>query len=341
MRPAVWTCGTLLHILELAFFASLFHAPVILAKDHFSVHPSSIGEPVAAGQFKLLDEPSGVAALDERTLMVVEDEAHTALRRLSMTSRTLTEFSFEETDQLSAKGVVRRMLMGPLDDLEGIARESSDRFFIIASHEDANLGTRPEREKIALLSRDGDDIISAFMRRDLFDQMEKHYPSLDDALGKKKNTLNIEGLAYDRHRQRLLIGLRSPLLDKKTIIVSLNNAADYLQGEEPEFAPRLILLDLDKQGIRAISYDDISDKLIIVSADDGKGKGDTSLWTLDAEELHSPVRHISDDDRLFEDVEGVTPVAGGVLFIKDRNGKKKKRSDSWFVLERYQIGLDS
>ena len=319
----------------------LAHAPLILAKEKARVHPLSIGKPVAAGQFDLLDEPSGVAALDESTLLVIEDEAHTALRRLSLTSRTLAEFSFSEADQLSSKGFIQRLLLGPLEDLEGIARESSDRFFIIASHEDANLGTRPEREKIALLSRNGDDIISASMRRDLFDQMSKHYPALGDAMGKKKNTLNIEGLAFDRHRQRLLIGFRSPLLDKQSIIVSLNNAVDYLQGDDPEFAPTLNLLDLDKQGVRAMSYDDATDTLIIVSARESKGKRGVNLWTLDAEALHSPVRHDSDDKSLFEDVEGLTPIAGGVLFMKDKNGKKKKRDDTWFVLERSQIGLDS
>lgn len=330
-----------LRIAALALVLSLVQSPFLLAKEDIRKHPLSIGKPVAAGGFDLLVEPSGVTALDDNTLLVVEDEMYTALRRLSLTSSSLAEFSFEEADQLSGKSFFQRQLLGPLDDLEAIARESSERFFIIASHEDANLGTRPGREKIALLHRQGNDITSASMRRDLFDQMVKYYPLLRDVLGKKKNTLNIEGMALDRRRQRLLIGFRSPLLDKQSIIVSLNNPVDYLHGEDPEFAPALKLLKLSKHGIRAMSYDDLSDRLLIVSAGESKGNRGAYLWTLSAEELHSPIRHVSDDKKLFENVEGLTTVAGGVLFIKDRNGKKKKADDAWFVLERSQIGLDS
>jgi len=328
-----------LRIAAVIVLMSLLHPQVVTASDEARVHPLSIGNPVAAGRFRLLVEPSGVTALDDSTLLVVEDEAHRALRRLSVTSRSLAEFSFDEADQRSAKGFLQRQLLGPLDDLEGIARVSSERFFAIGSHEDANLGNRPGREKLVLLDRQGDDITRALMRRDLFDQMVAQYPVLNEALGKKKNTLNIEALAYDRRRHRLLIGLRSPLLKKRSIIIVLNNPVNYLQGEDPEFAATPTLLDLDRHGIRAMSYDDTSDKLLIVTAGESKGHRGTNLWTLPAEGLHSPIRHVSDDKKLFEDVEGLTTIAGGVIFVKDRNGKKKKADDAWFVLNRTQIGL--
>ena len=328
-----------LRIAAVTVVMSLLHPHVVMANDSARVHPLPIGNPVATGRFELIVEPSGVTALDDNTLIVVEDEAHRALRRLSVTSRSLRDFSFEEADQRSAKGFIQRQLLGPLDDLEGIARVSSERFFAIASHEDANLGTRPGREKLVLFDRQGDDITRVLMRRDLFDQMVAQYPVLNEALGKKKNTLNIEALAYDRRRHRLLIGFRSPMLKKRSIMIVLNNPVSYLQGEDPEFASTPTLLDLDRHGIRAMSYDDTSDKLLIVTAGESKGHRGSNLWTLPAEELHSPTRHVSDDKKLFEDVEGLTTIAGGVIFLKDRNGKKKKADDAWFVLERSQIGL--
>jgi hypothetical protein len=74
--------------------------------------------------------------------------------------------------------------------------------------------------------------------------------------GKKKQELNIEGLAWDAKRGRLLLGLRAPLDGKQAMLVPLRLrdanaafAAANLAVEEP------IRLDLGGAGVRAIGAD--------------------------------------------------------------------------------------
>src|SRR5579884_560796 len=71
----------------------------------------------------------------------------------------------------------------------------------------------------------------------------------------KKGGINIEGLAYDRDGNRLLVGLRSPLYDDKACLlpVKVDPAKEFspenLILEDP------IVLQIQKKGIRSIQYE--------------------------------------------------------------------------------------
>lgn len=305
-------------------------------------HGASIGDPALKGRFTTIREPSGVTMLDAQTLIVVEDEASHALRRLEVSASDPLHFRFQEFDQRPAKGFIQRQQIGPLDDLEGIARVSSNQYIIIGSHENASRGKLPAREKIVLLTRDGADVTSTAIRYDLFDQLAKRYPELAKIVeGSKKggkNALNIEAIAFDRKRQVLQIGLRAPLLDNNAIVISLDNSIDYLEGAEPEFSSTLRTIDLGKNGIRAMAYDDLSDTYFIIGKQESGGKNRSTLWTLSATLNTVPVRYESDKKSLFDDVEGLSPISGGVLFVRD-NGGKVNNDDQWFILTRSQLGL--
>ena len=62
--------------------------------------------------------------------------------------------------------------------------------------------------------------------------------------------LNIEGLAATPDG-RLLIGLRSPLVDRRAVVISLNNPDDVIHGRRAELGLP-VTLDLDGRGIRSI-----------------------------------------------------------------------------------------
>lgn len=314
------------------------------AAANSSRHTAVVGEPIAKGEFKRMREPSGVIALDNETLIVIEDEASRALWRLRLSSDGSSNPIFEEFVQPPAKGFIARLRLAPLDDLEGIARISSNQFFIIGSHENASRGAHPAREKIALLTRDGSDIVRAEMRRDLFDQISRQYPELAELVkGSKKGknrAMNIEALAFDRKRHKLLIGLRTPLINNSAIVISLANPIDYIEGSAPKFTDPLITIDLNGDGIRAMAYDDHTDKLIIVSKKESGGKNRSTLWSLAATLDEDATSYRSDDKNLFKDVEGLTPIAEGVLFVRDGGGAtNKKGDDHWFILKREQLGL--
>ena len=328
--------------LRFALLGASFSCPPAWAAE--PSRPEAIGEPTSRGRFATLREPSGVTALDARTLMVVEDEPDRALRRLEVLSGDPANFRFREFDQAPDTAASSSRRVAPLDDLEGIARVSSERFFVIGSHRDAGRGTRPDRQKLALLTRDGDDITSTAMRRDLFDRMTSRYAKLaavlDGGSKGKRRALNIEAIAFDRRRQVLHVGLRTPLLNDDAVIVSLTNAVDYALGADPAFASEPTVIDLESGGIRAMAYDDRSDTLLIVSERESGRGGATALWRLGAAMGSVAVRYESEDEDLFEDVEGLTPLAEGVLFVRDKGDKGREDDEHWFMLERFQLGLD-
>lgn len=293
--------------------------------------------------FELLKEPSGVIALDDETLFVIEDESQRALRRLQI-QRDANSLHFEEFAQTLGETVFERLKLHPLDDLEGIARLSDTRFFVIGSHENASRSKQPEREKLVLFTRDNDMLRDVKVRRDLYDRLSATYPELAGKFDKRKNRnlnqLNIEALAYDRKRDQLLVGLRTPLLGNKAVIVRILNPERYLDGAKVRFSPDLQLIDLNKGGIRAMAYDDLTDKLLIVSKRETGKKQRSLLWTLAADGSDTPNRIKHFRKKQFDDVEGLTPLGNQILFVRDYSNDRSKHGDHWFTFERSSIFSD-
>jgi pSer/pThr/pTyr-binding forkhead associated (FHA) protein len=105
--------------------------------------------------------------------------------------------------------------------------------------------------------------------------------------------LNVEGLAWDKLRDRLVVGLRS-LVGAQAVLVPLRLKdprgvfnADNLMVENP----RVIFLQLGGQGVRDITYDaHLKSFLIISGAPEGVEKAEFKLWEWDGEALSTKVR---------------------------------------------------
>lgn len=93
----------------------------------------------------------------------------------------------------------------------------------------------------------------------------------------KQGGLSIEGLAATSDGA-LLIGLRSPLQDKKAIVIPLLNPAAVIGGASPDFGD-FILIDLAERGIRSIEK--VGEGYLILGGDPGEGDAETRLygWT--------------------------------------------------------------
>lgn len=105
--------------------------------------------------------------------------------------------------------------------------------------------------------------------------------------------LNVEGLAWDKLNDRLLIGLRS-LLGGQAVLVPLrlNDPRGAFTAENlvPE-NPRVILLPLGGQGVREITYDThLKSFLIISGAPEGVEKAEFKLWDWNGEALSARVK---------------------------------------------------
>ncbi len=122
--------------------------------------------------------------------------------------------------------------------------------------------------------------------------------------------LNIEGIAWDRDNERLLLGLRSPLLGSQAALIPLK-----LRDPRGPFSvenlridtPRVILLPLENQGVRDITYDTHLNKFLIISGAPEHGeKTEFGLWSWSGQADAKPVKLRTLDQALKP--EGITSV---------------------------------
>jgi hypothetical protein len=121
--------------------------------------------------------------------------------------------------------------------------------------------------------------------------------------------LNIEGLAWDQQKQRLLLGLRSPIRNGQALILplKLNDPKGAFTASNINFAEsRLIQLPLGGQGVREIQYDDhLKSFLVISGAPENAEKGEFVLWQWDASsDKAQPARKMTMDSNMKP--EGIT-----------------------------------
>lgn len=86
------------------------------------------------------------------------------------------------------------------------------------------------------------------------------------------DALNIEGLAWDPIGQRLLLGLRSPIVDKQALVIPLkmvDPAAPFTVGNLRVDGDKAIRLSLGGAGIRSLEYDTVTKMFQVISGDEG------------------------------------------------------------------------
>jgi Protein of unknown function (DUF3616) len=172
-----------------------------------------------------------------------------------------------------------------VEDPEGITSDGS-WFYVVGSQsdskvEEANSLVRfrfdPETQSVK-------DVESA---GGLYQFLTEASPELKEYAGKKgkKDSINIEGLAWDPVQGRLLLGLRDPEISEQALIVplKLRDPGAKLSIENLRLAqPEAIRLNLDGGAIRSIEYDNTLNVFEIISgAPENKKKTDFKLWEWD------------------------------------------------------------
>ncbi|HKQ75763.1 MAG TPA: DUF3616 domain-containing protein, partial [Blastocatellia bacterium] len=125
-----------------------------------------------------------------------------------------------------------------------------------------------------------------------------------------KGGLNIEGIAWDPNNERLLVGLRSPQIGTQAVLVPLklrdprgSFTRENLKIDQPE----VILLSLDGQGVRDITYDShLRSFLIISGAPETAPRTDFGLWEWDGQLNSKPTKLMILEEKMKP--EGVTSV---------------------------------
>jgi hypothetical protein len=206
-----------------------------------------------------------------------------------------------------------------IEDIEGITTDGT-YFYVVSSQ------SRPKAIEKAGLVRfkfdargqkiEGVEAVSGL--KDFLVSNVEELREEDDRKG-KEGGLNIEGLAWDPRHGRLLLGLRSPIIDGQALLVPLKlrdqQGAFSINNLEVE-GSKTIRLPLGGVGIRGIEYDRSANLFRILSgAAEGEGRKDFGLWEWNGDEKQPAVRETARfDDKLKP--EGVARVsAGGREFI--------------------------
>lgn len=129
----------------------------------------------------------------------------------------------------------------------------------------------------------------------------------------KDGGINVEGIAWDPQNKRLLLGLRSPVVDGQALIVPLKmrdaNAAFSFENLEVE-GRKAIRVPLNGAGIRSIEYDEARKAFFLLTgAGPNSEKMDFKLWEWSGTEAPA-LREMNTFDRRLKP-EGITRVANG------------------------------
>jgi len=122
--------------------------------------------------------------------------------------------------------------------------------------------------------------------------------------------LNIEGVAWDPNNERLLLGLRSPQIGTQAVLVPLklrDPRGPFTRENLKIGEPEVIVLSLDGQGVRDITYDSYLRSFLIISgAPETSPKTDFGLWEWNGQPDAKPTKLMTLEDKMKP--EGVTSV---------------------------------
>ena len=198
-----------------------------------------------------------------------------------------------------------------VEDAEDITFDGT-YFYVVGSQfrKQSNVGAGLVRFRYDANSHAVSDLQSV---KDLKTPLIKTVPELAVAQGQMRTeeAINIEGLGWDPQNNRLLLGLRNPVVDGKAVLVpvSLKDGNAPLSDENISFGTA-VKLDLGGLAIRSINYDPGAGHFVIIGgATEGAENEGFSLWSWDGA---GATAKLMDLDKKIKP-EGITAV--------DRNGE--------------------
>jgi hypothetical protein len=301
-------------------------------------------------QFQSVYEPSGVSQLPDGRLVVVEDEKLQSISLLNMRSPGVLS-SQPLIQEMVLSQLFGKPVLGKVQDLEGVAVDRRGYVYAISSHARVRDGRLDkDRERLVRFRVDGDRLVEPLSVKNVKKKILKKHDVLDDAISSAKSKsdggFNIEGLSFDPQKEKLLIGLRSPIIEGKAVIAVLNNpAAVFDRGEKVEIGDELIYLDLDKGGIRGIAFDPKLGGYLILSRREDKHGKSFKLWLWDGDTSHDARRVKLSGAPNLDHAEGISPVrfngVDQILIVVDDGNTAARKGGHYILLDYEQLKIES
>lgn len=279
-------------------------------------------------------EPSAAEQMPDGRIFVVEDEiAH------SVAILTLLEDGTFDVERIKPKKFFKPVSEdGIPEDFEGMAMGLNGYVYIITSHSRETDGKAyAHREKLIRFKLDGSKAVDMTAYGNLVADISALHPAFTRAMDikdvKVEGGFNIEGIAFDKDKEKLLIGLRSPQYEGEAVIVTLVNVNDVFErGAKAVISDDVILLDLKGNGVRGMAYIPKLEGYLILSGPTNRDRSiNFGLWFWSGELDDQAVAvSIPGPEEAINLTECVSPIqyAGKelVLLVRDDGKKKKKRT---------------
>lgn len=284
-------------------------------------------------RFEKIYEPSGVVYHPSGKLLIVEDRKGAPLYIIGFSGELNSKtWRLEQTTQFE--------LNEKTEDLEGIALGRDDSVFLITSFSSNKKGKRKtNRQRLILLKMVDGKVVQQQYYDSLLPELTR-FLTRDKYFGKSDiDALNIEAISFDKDKARLVIGLRSPLKEGKSILLILENPYEIFMGNEPPvFSSQIIELDLGGGGVRAMTYDQSLQMYLIANeVENKKGKLRPGLWQWDGNAAHKPSKVSLPKMKGVKNIEGITPVLVNnkkyLLLVCDDGDRKEKEGAHYILLD--------
>ncbi len=335
---SVFRWGLILSIIAFLLIKSIqFYFPHIhtVSMETFATSNSSILK------FNQIYEPSGVQQLADGRLLVIEDEPEHPLHILKPTN----DGKLVENKSLNI--LLRIAFSKKLDDLEAVTMGPNGYIYATTSHKRNKKGKRqPEREQLIRFKIDGNKIVDTGIVTNLVAAIKasKILGKVDTQGKGGLYNINIEALSFDK-QGRLMICLRNPHIDNKSIILLLENPIEIFKDKAiPIIAKAPLLLDLEGGGIRAMSYDPKLNGYLLTNEIYTLGNNNikhSQIYFWDGNPNHKPKLIKLPSVINMNNVEGISPVTidgePKVLLISDNGNLKRNRPANYLLLDYHQL----
>lgn len=321
---------------SLAAFIGVKTLPSLLASP-----TNNVSELRALGinMFNGVYEPSAVQQLPDGRILIAEDEPNHAFSVLSIDkSGHLVED--EALDTRIITGFKRR-----LNDLEALARDNEGFIYALTSHSRNRKGQRsPDREHLMRFKIQGGDVLGLTSYNNLTQVLESD-TKLHDLIRERTKAevsfeeINIEGMAFDPVKKRLVLGFRDPEFNNMALVAFISNPKDVFEhNAKPEF-DEVAVLDIGGGGIRSLNYDPVLKNYVIANeVKDETGEKFSQLWTWSGNPTDEPhkislpnLQHITN----VEAIDSITVNGKPHMILMGDEGNASQKITAKYMLVDY------
>ena len=290
-------------------------------------------------------EPSAVQQLPDGKLLIAEDEPNHAFSIISI-DKTGRFIEDEALDTRVITGFKRR-----LSDLEALARDDEGFIYALTSHSRTRKGNRsPDREHLMRFKIQDGNVLGLTSYDNLTQVLETDH-KLHDLIRERTKAevsfeeINIEGMAFDPVKKRLVLGFRDPEFNNMGLVAFISNPKDVFErNAQPEF-DEVAILDIDGGGIRSINYDPVLKNYVIANeVKDESGQKFSQLWTWSGNPTDEPQKISLPNLQHITNVEAVDSITVNgkpqMILMGDEGNASQKITAKYMLVDYSQLGKD-